>query len=222
MSTRLVTAILAKNEAAPDRYLERVIHRCFEFSDAVLLVDDGSTDTTRDIASAAGCSVMPRTDAGFWGKSEAPARRDLWERAAEIADDGWILVADADMLLHGDPRPLLTSWDVTAWAFPLVDLWDSEETFRVDGPWGYGPRSPRPWLFRPSALTEPAQWSDRPIHVGHAPANFPGPIGVAPDLHWRHLGWKQRSHRLQKAQAYANVAHQLSEFERQHASTILD
>ena len=226
---RLVTAILARNEAAEDRYLRRVITRCMEFSDDVLVLDDNSTDATRDVAAEMGCVVRVRADVAAWG-AEALARAQLWDAAAELAGpDGWVLICDADMLLEGDPRPLCASWGVSAWAFPLVDLWDSEQTFRVDGPWGYGPRSPRPWLFRPQwhefapvPFDFIPLWPERGIHCGHAPENWKGPIGVAPDLFWKHLGWVRKEHRLRKAQQYASVASQLSEFERAHAQSILD
>lgn len=220
--TRLISAILARNEAAEDRYLRRVIARCMEFSDDVLVLDDNSTDATRDIAAEMGCVVHVRADVVAWG-AEAPARAQLWDAAAELAGpEGWVLVCDADMLLEGDPRPLCASWGVTGWAFPLVDLWDSEETFRVDGPWGHGPRTPRPWLFKPGALREPPVWPDRGVHVGHCPSNWLGPTGVAPDLFWRHLGWMKREHRQSKYTQYMSVRHQLTPFELAHAESILD
>ena len=222
---RLVTAILARDEAAPDRYLRRVLTRCAEFSDAILVLDDGSTDATAAIAREAGGVVHTRRGAAAWG-AEAPARQELWERAAALADGGWVLICDADMLLVGDPRPLTYSWDVASWAWPLVDLWDSEETFRVDGAWQFGPRTPRPWLFRPSVggANFAAQWGTRGIHVGHAPANFgdAGPSAVAPDLFWKHLAYVQREHREAKAAQYAATAAQLTAFERAHAASILD
>lgn len=220
--TRLVTAILAKDEAGPERYLARVIARCMEFSDDVLLLDDGSTDATRDIAADLGCVVQVRSGVAAWG-AEAPARAELWERAATLAGDGWVLVCDADMVLVGDPRPLTLSWDCHAWAWPLVDLWDSEQTFRVDGPWGHGPTTARAWLFRPSALTEPARWPARGIHCGHAPLNFPGPCAVAPaGVYWRHLGWLTREHRERKFAQYSAQDSQLTPFERAHVASILD
>lgn len=224
--TRLVSAILARNEAAPDRYFARVIQHCQAFSDIVLVLDDASTDDTAQVAADLGCTVYTRARAGgFWGENETQPRRELWESAAKLAEDGWILICDADMLLQGDVRALCESWDAAAWAFPLVDLWDSEETFRIDGPWGFGPRTPRPWLFRPSALREPAQWPEnRGIHTGHAPINFgnAGPTFVAPaDVYWKHLSYLKREHRLHKHAQYVSVA-DLTPFERAHAESIVD
>ena len=199
--TKLVTAILARNEAAPDRYLRRVLARCAEFSDTVLVLDDNSTDATPDIAREMGCVVQERVGAPAWG-AEAPARCELWEAAAELAGDGWLIVCDADMILVGDPRPLTLSWEAAAFAWPLADLWDSEDTFRVDGPWGLGCATPRPWMFRPSALQIPATWPENcAIHAGHAPSNFgqAGPTFTAPpDMYWLHYSYLRPNHRMQK------------------------
>lgn len=225
---RLVTAILARNEATPDRYLRRVIARCREFSDAVLVLDDNSTDETGVAAAEMGCIVadVAENGDGFWGQNEMSAREQLWRWGSEVARDGWLLICDADMLLEGDVRALCNTWECAAWAFPLVDLWDSEDTFRVDGPWGFGPTSPRPWLFRPSALRAAPQWpTDCTIHVGHAPLNFAqaGPTFIAPsDVYWKHLSYVTREHRERKAAQYARVAHTMTEFQRAHAATILD
>ena len=224
--TRLVTGILARNEAGPDRYLARVIERCKSFSDDIVLLDDNSTDDTPKLAESLGCHVARRTSGdGFWGVDETPLRKILWDAGARVAGDGWLLICDADMLLEGDVRALCASWDAAAWAFPLLDLWSDEDHFRCDGPWSFGPRTPRPWLFRPSALREVAQWPEnRSTHVGHAPLNFgnAGPTFVAPsDVFWKHLSYVKREHRLTKHAAYVSVP-DLTPFERAHAESIAD
>ena len=220
-----MSAVLARNEAASDRYLRRVLTRLREFSDAVLVLDDGSTDDTAQVARDLGCVVETRDSTGAWG-TEAPARRELWERGASLAGpDGWLLVADADMILCGDPRPLTQSWECAAWAFVLYDLWNDERLARCDGPWGFGPVTPRPWLFKPAALCATPIWNARGVHCGHAPANFgeAGVCGVAPpDIHYLHYAYLQPEHRVAKHAAYKRIADQLSPFERQHADSILD
>ena len=155
----LVSALLVKNEAG--RYLTKVLERCSQFSDEILVLDDRSTDNTIDVARAHGCQVRGRSvlKGDAWG-NEAPARVELWQWMTEAAKDGWGLVVDADQILHGNPRDLIDTWEVSAWAFVLWDCWDSDTQARVDGPWGYGPQVPRPWLFRPSVCVNgKPEWS---------------------------------------------------------------
>lgn len=218
-SPRLVTGLLVRDERA--RYLERVLRRCLEFSDAVLVLDDGSTDGSPELAAELGCQVRIRGETGMWG-NEAPARAALWQWMAEEAGDGWALVCDADQLLHGDPRPLLRTTQYNAWAFPLYDLWGDERFYRADGFW-QGYKYARPWLFRPSALQERAVWPDRGLHTGHCPVNFPLSCGVAPDtLYWSHLAYVNPDARKAKYEQYMAESEQLTPFERAHAASILD
>ena len=223
-SSHLVTALLCKNEGSPDRYLRRVLENALSFSDTVLLLDDSSTDNTRDIAIEMGVTVSIRARGhDAWGQ-ETAARSELWEWGVREAKGSWLLIQDADMILHGDPRPLCLSWEAGGWAWPLVDLWDSETTFRIDGPWGVGPSTPRPWLFHVGALDKGyvPQWSGRGIHSSHFPINYPLPIFATASRHWCHLSYVKRDHRVQKHAQYLAVANQLTEFERMHAASILD
>lgn len=218
----LVSALLIKNEA--DRYLRRVLARCAEFSDQILVLDDGSTDDTVAVAEAAGCLVKQRPRTGMWG-NEAPARAELWERGAKLAKDDWLLICDADMILEGDPRDLIQTWEVSIWAFVLYDCWDGEHQARVDGPWQHGPLVPRPWLFRPSVCVDGApQWNGRGLHCGHAPQNLTGLVAVAPPdtYFWRHLSYVKSEDRLRKHAQYMEKAHLLTEFERRHSASIID
>lgn len=224
MAMKLVSALLVKNEA--DRYLPRVLARCKEFSDTICVLDDRSTDKTVELCKDFGCLVKERSvlkDAA-WGH-ESPARQELWDFAAKEAGDGWVLICDADQLLHGDPRDLLYTWDCSAWAFILYDCWDGEHQARVDGPWQWGPLTPRPWLFRPSVCVDGvARWSGRGLHCGHAPANLRGVVGVAPpdQYYWRHYAYVRPEDRQRKHQQYLSNASHLSPFERAHAESIAD
>lgn len=225
LQVSLTTAILARNEAAPDRYLKRVIERCRTFSDTVLLLDDRSTDDTPKIAKDLRCEVKTRSilkDAA-WGH-EAPARAELWNWAAEVAGDGWVLICDADQTLEGDPRPYLDTWESNTICFPLYDLWDGDTTYRADGYW-QGYTAYRPWLFAPARVPKgwsPA-WPERGLHSGHAPANWPMICPIAAEgLHWLHWAYRTPEQRQKKAAQYlSNEAH-LTPPEAAHARSIAD
>lgn len=213
----LVTALLVKDEA--DRYLEPVLRRCHEFSQEVLVLDDGSKDNSVALARRLGCGVRRRGGDPMWGQ-ESQARAELWDWGAKVAGDGWLLICDADMYLHGDPRPLTLTTQHNAWSWVLYDCWNDPRYFRMDGYW-QGHLYPRPWLFKPSACPTPV-WPERGIHCGHAPQNFPLDAGHAVDAYWSHLGYIKPADRMAKHRQYLAQAHQLSPFERAHAESVAD
>lgn len=220
---KLVGAVLCRNEAG--RYLKRAIENLKTFCDDVLVVDDNSTDDSVRIAKQAGAIVISLPSKGYmWGK-ETPARAFLWQEAVKLAGAGWIYFADADHITRGNLKELTKSWVLNAWAFPLFDVWDEDETlFRADGYW-QGHRHPRIWMVRPSAVPEgwEAQWAGRGIHAGHIPANFPiHGVRVPDDFYILHLGYARADDRVARHSRYLEVKDQMTEFERAHAATILD
>ena len=221
MRLPFLTAILARNER--DRYLPHVLDWHGQFG-PIFVLDDRSTDDTAAFAKAHPAVVLVETVASkvaSWGR-EAPARAHLWTRAAELAE--WVLICDADQILHGDPRDLLKAPNVNAWAFPLYDCWNDPTTYRDDTYW-VGHKHPRPWLFNPHRVPEgwSAAWLARGIHCGHAPANFPYQSAKAPDdYYWQHLAYVTPEHRLQKLARYRENYHQMTPDEQAHAESIAD
>lgn len=222
--TKLVSALLVRNEAGPDRYLRRVLERCATFSDEIVVLDDRSTDATPQLCADYGATVHQRSvlTNRAWG-TESPARAELWDLATSHCHDesAWVLVVDADMVLVGDPRPYLDTREVNAWAFILYDLWDNDTTYRSDQFW-VGHRVPRVWLVAPRRVPHDyiPDWPARGIHPGHVPSNFPVFAGVATDLHWLHLGWLRPDHREIKYKQYISTADQLSPEELAHVESI--
>jgi glycosyltransferase involved in cell wall biosynthesis len=223
---RLISAILAKDEAGPDRYLRRILNRCKDFSDDVVVLDDRSTDGTTELAAEFGAIVKVRDtlDARAWG-NEGSARAELWEFASTFATewDDWILVCDADQYLMGDIRGLCLTRECNSIALPLYDLWDSEVTFRSDEFWK-AHTVPRLWCFAPNRVPQGwvPEWSTRGVHPGHCPTNWPAvPLTAPPGIHWLHYGWMQPDHRKQKYEQYKSTSHLLSPFERAHVESIL-
>lgn len=219
---KLVSAILAKNEAARD--LERVIRTLLPYS-TVCLLDDRSQDDTAKIARTLGCVVKERSvlKEPAWG-AEGPARAELWDFAAKEAGDGWVLFCDADQILVGDPRPFTLSWESNTVAFPLYDCWESETTFRADGYWtAY--QIARPWMVRPSMVPEgwTPQWNRQGLHVGHLPGNWVTICPIVTDsVHWLHLGYLTAERRAAKHKQYLGKRELLTPQEQAHAESILD
>lgn len=208
--------MVVRNEAAPDRYLKRVLTNAKQFCDELVVLDDASTDDTVAVCKAAGATVHERTvGGGWWGgasaaSGEASARETLWTLAsAACGSTGWVLVVDADMELVGltprDFRRLLTASNVNAFAWPLWDVWDSEDKMRVDS-WWKAHLLPRVWLARAHPLdgyTPMWHTNGRTIHSGHLPPNYPLRVGLAPQgVAWRHLSYLNPAHRKQKARKY--------------------
>lgn len=224
----LVTAILARNEADPSRFLGRVLARCAEFSDTVLVLDDHSTDSTVQIAQASGAVVRRRASGTLpaWG-SESAARSELWDFATEHCPDisSWVLFCDADMILEGDPRPLIGSREANTFLMRLYDVWDEAETvYRADSQFWRGHEFPRPWLVAPRRVPEgwSPEWSQRGVHPGHLPLNWPlFPAEAPSSVFWKHLAYSSPQHRQAKYEQYMAKADQLSPFELAHVESIL-
>lgn len=203
---KIVGAVVARNEA--DRYLKRCLTNCLALCDEIVLLDDGSTDDTAKMAREMGCHVETRANGGWWGADESPARAQLWMLAASVAGpDGWIYVADADHELVGITRmelhTLTSATHATAFACPLWDCWDSDETMRVDGFWR-AHDNPRVWLARafPPGQGAPV-WQRKGLHVGHLPGNFEYVVGrMPPNVAVRHLGYLKREDRIVKHRKY--------------------
>ena len=68
--------------------------------DAVVVHDTGSTDSSVEIALAAGCTVVR----GSWEGNFSRARDVALVEARRLGHDGWVLSIDADERLHGDVR----------------------------------------------------------------------------------------------------------------------
>ena len=200
----VIGAILARNEAGPDRYLERCVRNALSVCDGVLLLDDGSSDETPDLARDLGCEVIERPSGnGFWGADEATPRAQLWNEAAKRAP--WVYVFDADHELLGATRDdiemLCAAEHIDGWAFPLLDCWDSGDLHRIDGFWQAW-RTPRMWLARTNFGAPPA-WNVRGIHSGHIPHNWRGMISQAPaGMMIRHWSYVDPQHRAAKMERY--------------------
>ena len=213
---------MIRNEA--DRFLTPALDAWNQFADSIIVLNDGSTDDSREICARAGAYVVDAEgDEVAWGR-EAPKRARLFDVAWDVARIGdYILVLDADMVPARSPRPLMAS-DVDAIFFVLFDLWSTTPlAYREDSFW-QGHLHPRLWMVRKTHAKTAWEWSGRGVHCGHIPTNFLAEShAFAPrDFALIHYAYAFPELREEKYAAYASVASHLSEGEIAHARSILD
>ena len=140
-SPRVVCVIQAYNE---ERHLRDCFDHLREHVDGFVVLDDGSTDATGDIAAREpGLLALlrnPRTEPHVW--NEKRNKQQLLEAAKEQGAQ-WVLVCDADeryeaLFLQG-LRSIVTSLEYMGYSMMSVavrELWNRPDQFRADGIWG--------------------------------------------------------------------------------------
>lgn len=219
----LVVATMIRDEA--DRYLPSVLSSWSQFSDGILVLDDGSEDDSAELCRDHGATVVELdSTTGSWGR-ESHIRRRLFE-AATNSDHDWILWLDADMIPANDPKDLISPVRDHV-LFRLFDLWSVDSSdqllYRSDRYW-YAHRTFRTWMIRsPSSTFEPI-WRDRGIHCGHLPQNLQLTVPTyAPISHsLLHYGYLRDEDKSAKLDQYLSVREQLTETEIEHAKSIGD
>lgn len=187
---RLVAQMIVKNEE--HRYLKSVLQQACTWADHIIVLDDGSTDSTVSICQSFAPKVQVFSTTfgrSMFSENEAVLRESLWELVRKEAKQGdWIVSLDADeefssnfgswakgFVASGSPYDYIT--------FKLLDMW-SPTHYRVDGMW-----SP--------LITRMFRYQDKPfgmtgtIHCGCVPA-FAWRSRkelVKADIKLKHLGW---------------------------------
>jgi glycosyltransferase involved in cell wall biosynthesis len=123
------------------QWMDRTLSRVSEFADEiVILVDQATTDNTEDI-----CRRFPKVVS--LAKEPPHEYNEAWSRnrVLQMAFDrnpDWVYCFDADEVIERravDRRDELTDPEdpsIMLWVQPIIQLWNTENTQRVDGLWG--------------------------------------------------------------------------------------
>lgn len=200
----IVSIIAVRNE---ERYLPGYLHHIRDHVDAIVALDDGSTDRTADLLKGEPrvASVL-REDRG--GPPHANETRNRYRLLAEAARLGarWVLCADADERFdtaflrrvraeaakgNRTGRPIRS--------VRLVNLWNSRDHYRADGL--CGPR------WAPRMFKVPDAFTERPFGL-HRPW-FPPELDGAPRAHMNaylyHLRMIERADREKRFEKFRAV-----------------
>jgi glycosyltransferase involved in cell wall biosynthesis len=180
----LSVVLIAKNAASQ-------IEACLSsaaFADEIVLVDSGSTDATRDIATRHGARVLYKEWLGFGPQKQF---------AVEQARNDWVLCLDADERVSPELRASIER----ALAAPTAPVYRMARCNRFLGRWlrhgeGYPDWSPR--LFNRKS----ARWSDETVHEKVLYAVTPGTL--AGDL--MHESAEDLARYLDKQNRYTTLA----------------
>ncbi|MEA2366266.1 MAG: spore germination protein [Thermoleophilaceae bacterium] len=181
-SPRIVCLLPARNaEADLPGFLDSAAAVC----DAVVALDDGSTDATRELLAASPLVEVllenPRRSS-YAGWDDAANRARLLEAAGELQPD-WIVSLDADERMDPEDAAALREFVATdaipacAYGLQHFRIWDSQ---------GYDPRYT--WVYRLFAWRPGQSFPPQRLHFDPVPTDVPRAAWIRTTLRVRHLG----------------------------------
>lgn len=193
-----------KNEA---RWIQRTIDSVRDLcGDLIFVMEDGSTDNTREICEAAGCVVLPSPFVGM-GLDEGRDKDWLLQEVIARCKPDWILMPDGDEELEPGGcdkirRALAQNPPVDCFAMGFFYCWDEVNQIRVDGNYGTLARQS---LFRAdTSFRFKSYYSEHQTknqnHVGLHTSNAPGLGGKCARINVGlfHYGYLHAEDRIRK------------------------
>lgn len=218
-----VAMLRIKNES---RWIEEVIRSTFQLCDKVFVLDDHSSDGTKDMIRRIDDRVVV-FNSPFEGLNEARDKNWLYDEIIRYCKPEWILCIDGDEVLEGSAgeairRGIAEHPEVDAWALKIEFLWNARNQVRTDRIYG---DFWRPSLFRPlhedptkpdsAALLREFRFQSTPFgrHVNGDKPNLHCSSVPQRRIHGfkriparlKHYGYMQRDWRVVKLDFYTSI-----------------
>ena len=198
MSSPTLVCLLPVRNGAADLpgYFESVAR----FSDAVVALDDGSTDATLQILREnplVRIILQNPVRPTYAGWDDAANRNRLLAAAADLQPD-WIMSLDADERIPSDDAEILREFVQTeaipglAYGFKVHRMWRDETHFDRAGLWVY-----RLFAFRPGQ-----RFPDQRLHFTPIPTDIPRDRRVRTTIRIQHLAGATEARRQARFQKY--------------------
>lgn len=201
---KIACMMRVKNEA---RWIKRVIESVRQLCGAdIYVMDDGSTDSTAEIAMDAGAVVLASPYAGL-PLDECRDKTWLLAHVRSACSPDWILMPDGDEELEPGAsekirRVLETNPPIDCFALRVLYLWDALDTARFDGSYATVARQS---LFRASSCSLEFksfyEGKSGQNHVGLHCSNAPGLGGMRQsplNVFLLHYGYLHKEDRIRK------------------------
>lgn len=201
VETVIVGMMRIKNE---QRWLARVIESQLAIAERIFILDDHSTDGTRDIARS--YSQVTLFESPFEGCEETRDKNWLLEHVEkEIPGGSWVVCIDGDEeLAPGSATEIRritkgSQGQHPSFRFQVLYLWDSESQVRMDGIYANFHRTS---MFRLDPGQRFHSVTAGGFHCGNAPEPGGAPRSPVKLLHY---GYMYRADRLRKWDWYNSI-----------------
>ncbi|MPQ44468.1 glycosyltransferase [Clostridium tarantellae] len=203
---KLTLSMIVKNEEG--RYLETALNQHRKYIDNAIIIDDGSTDKTKeiikDLLGDKNLILIENKNSMF--SNEINLRKLQWKETIKTNPD-WILNLDADEIFEdsfaeGVHNLIDNNFDVDSYIFRLYDFWDMEH-YRDDGLW-CAHNTYRPFLTRYQRNFNYI-WHETAQHCGRFPKNLEHLRMAKSNFRLKHFGWAREEDRLAKYERYMKL-----------------
>ena len=155
------------------RFLEECLKNMKQITDKIVIIDDGSTDNSYNIAAKYAINIIKTNR--LYNENESFLRKLLWDECGKIANnDDYIFINDADemftqnSILHFQEEfKKVIKYDADAIGFYRYDMWDKthyrkEKLWNSDAPWVRCAKFKKDFTY---------YWTGLKIHGGSIPVN---------------------------------------------------